>query len=249
MAYKNYKIRDNWLDIDKYNDVDIQSVDGVIQNVKVNGEDVGGSSWRIVFEDSVTTETLLDIARAVIQGYELTADTIKVTFNGTVYECGKNADGSYGAVMAEISYDWSEYPFALTNTEGGLEFTTETAGTYTLKIEEPQGGSSDFSTAEVTLNLTVEGETVVTTALDNVYIAYPSDEHGYVCAYQPSENNKCKVLLYKGTCDVLGLLATDSNEQEYGTIVGTPVTTGGVRWVVEGNFEITGDGTITATLE
>lgn len=42
MAYKNYKIRDNWLDIDKYNDVDIQSVDGVIQTVKVNGEDVGG---------------------------------------------------------------------------------------------------------------------------------------------------------------------------------------------------------------
>lgn len=43
MTYKNYKIRDNWLDIDKYNDVDIQSVDGVIQTVKVNGEDVGGS--------------------------------------------------------------------------------------------------------------------------------------------------------------------------------------------------------------
>lgn len=42
MAYKNYKIRDNWLNIDKYNDVDIQSVDGVIQTVKVNGEDVGG---------------------------------------------------------------------------------------------------------------------------------------------------------------------------------------------------------------
>lgn len=42
MAYKNYKIRDNWLDINKYNDVDVQSVDGVIQNVKVNGEDVGG---------------------------------------------------------------------------------------------------------------------------------------------------------------------------------------------------------------
>lgn len=42
MAYKNYKIRDNWLDIDKYNDVDIQSVNGVIQTVKVNGEDVGG---------------------------------------------------------------------------------------------------------------------------------------------------------------------------------------------------------------
>lgn len=42
MAYKNYKIRDNWLDIDKYNDVDIQSVDGVISTVKVNGEDYGG---------------------------------------------------------------------------------------------------------------------------------------------------------------------------------------------------------------
>lgn len=42
MAYKNYKIKDNWLDIDKYNVVDVQSVDGVIQGVKVNGEDAGG---------------------------------------------------------------------------------------------------------------------------------------------------------------------------------------------------------------
>jgi len=42
MAYKNYKIRDNWLDIDKYNDVDVQSVDGVIRSIKVNGEDAGG---------------------------------------------------------------------------------------------------------------------------------------------------------------------------------------------------------------
>lgn len=70
MAYKNYKIRDNWLDIDKYNDVDIQSVDGVIQTVKVNGEDVGGggssdfstAEVTIASEDFTIIENLMSFA-------------------------------------------------------------------------------------------------------------------------------------------------------------------------------------------
>ena len=195
MAYKNYKIRDNWLDIDKYNDVDIQSVDGVIQTVKVNGEDVGGgSSWRTVFEGSVTTETLFDIARAIIQDYELNADTIKVTFDGAEYECEKNADGSYGAVMGEISYDWSEYPFSLINTEGGLEFTTESAGTYTLKIEEQSGGgSSDFSTAEVTVT-PVDGYVEL-----NGFVPVILDDEGEFLTCVDYLENGYNVVLFNGS--------------------------------------------------
>lgn len=42
MAEKTYSIHDKWTDIDKLNNVDIKSVDGVIESVKVNGEEAGG---------------------------------------------------------------------------------------------------------------------------------------------------------------------------------------------------------------
>ena len=42
MAVKNYGIFDKWLNIEQQNVVDIQSVDGVIESVKINGEEAGG---------------------------------------------------------------------------------------------------------------------------------------------------------------------------------------------------------------
>ena len=43
---KLYSVHDHWTDINKKNDVDIESIDGVIAGIKVNGEDYsgGGSS-------------------------------------------------------------------------------------------------------------------------------------------------------------------------------------------------------------
>lgn len=42
MAIKNYMINDKWLDIAKQNIVEVESTDGVIGSVKVNGEEYGG---------------------------------------------------------------------------------------------------------------------------------------------------------------------------------------------------------------
>ena len=42
MAVKNYGIHDKWTDMDKLNIIDIKSVDGVIESVKINGEEAGG---------------------------------------------------------------------------------------------------------------------------------------------------------------------------------------------------------------
>lgn len=39
---KLYSVHDHWTDIAKKNDVDIESIDGVITGIKVNGEDFGG---------------------------------------------------------------------------------------------------------------------------------------------------------------------------------------------------------------
>lgn len=39
---KLYSVHDHWTDINKKNDVDIESIDGVISGIKVNGEDYSG---------------------------------------------------------------------------------------------------------------------------------------------------------------------------------------------------------------
>lgn len=116
-------------------------------NVNVEG---GGETWNTVFEGNVTTVADDPAPIGTIENLSLNADTIKVTFNGTEYECNKNADGSYGAPIDESTeeFDWSTYPFALgvLNVDNPrVDLYTQTAGTYTLKIEEPQsGGSSDL---------------------------------------------------------------------------------------------------------
>ena len=42
MSTKNYLINDKWLDIDKQNIIELQSVDGELITAKCNGEDIGG---------------------------------------------------------------------------------------------------------------------------------------------------------------------------------------------------------------
>ena len=84
MATKNYMINDKWLDLDKQNIVELQSVDGVLDSLKVNGSEIVTPSGKIT-----------------------------ITENGT-------------------DIDVAQYALADVNVEGG-------------------GGSSDFSTAEVTI--------------------------------------------------------------------------------------------------
>ena len=169
MAVKNYGIHDKWTDLDKLNTIDIKSVDGVIESVKINGEEAGGgSSWQTVFEGSVTTVKDGGFNVAPIDT-NISANTIKVSINNVVYTCEKLEDNSYGALFNEgaDTYDWSEYPFNIYYTGETWTIATETAGTYTLKIEEPQsGGSSDFSTAQVTVTNNASDDTTLVGAVN-----------------------------------------------------------------------------------
>lgn len=70
----------------------------------------------------------------------ITADTIKVTFNGTEYTCNKrleDGENFYGAELSETTqgFDFSTYPFAIGSSDGSSYLYTETAGTYQVKIE------------------------------------------------------------------------------------------------------------------
>lgn len=101
---------------------------------KMNKMDNGWSvesGTQTIYNESVTTEddqgenvAYLDIG---VGGAIITAETIVVTFDGTEYTCDKNGD-TYGGT----GYDFSVYPFMLYD-DGTLY--TESAGTYTVKIE------------------------------------------------------------------------------------------------------------------
>lgn len=55
MAVKNYGIHDKWTNLDKLNNVDIKSVDGVIESVKINGEEAGGGGGSSDFSTAEVT--------------------------------------------------------------------------------------------------------------------------------------------------------------------------------------------------
>lgn len=81
MAVKNYGIRDQWTDLDKLNNVDIKSVDGVIESVKINGEEAGGGGSSDFSTATVTFEgeALATMPLIVTAGSGSSVDAILVT--------------------------------------------------------------------------------------------------------------------------------------------------------------------------
>lgn len=77
----------------------------------------------------------------------ITADMLKVTFNGAEYNCPAMgfSDGGdamyyvYGARYQSDGFDWSEYPFSISSALGEDNFiATESPGTYNVQIEVVQ---------------------------------------------------------------------------------------------------------------
>lgn len=101
--------------------------------------------WATLTDESVTTAIEGNNTFAVgnfAYSELITADTIKVTFNGAEYICNKQINSFgfdyYGAdigVPLGASVDWSEYPFSVSETPVDDLLGTETAGTYQVKIE------------------------------------------------------------------------------------------------------------------
>lgn len=108
---------------------------------KLNKMDPGWSAetaTQTLFNDSVTTESSEYGNEAEVSMTLITADTIAVTFGGTEYTATKLVIGNafgYGGVDAEWNYDFTEYPFAIVSATGNTVFATETAGTFSFKID------------------------------------------------------------------------------------------------------------------
>lgn len=147
---KLYSVHDHWTDINKKNDVDIESIDGVITGIKVNGEDYGGgTSWTEVFSGNVVTSGEAAPFSGTIRAELSGSDTIKVFYNDGEYILPKQVtdDGIFygatpGATPGDI--DFSEYPFLIRLGEGNAALYTQAPGPQNITIFEPASSNKFF---------------------------------------------------------------------------------------------------------
>ncbi len=86
MATKNYMINDKWLDLDKQNIVELQSVDGVLDSLKVNGSEIVTPSGKITITENGTDIDIAQYALADVNveggGGSSDFSIAEVTFSG-----------------------------------------------------------------------------------------------------------------------------------------------------------------------
>lgn len=118
----------------------------------------------VVFDDNVTTSDMGPITPVGLAHVSLDAQVIIVTFDGAEYrvdktevDIGNMVAPIYGNIdMSTEQIDFSNYPFLIMSIliENTLEIFTETAGTYSFKIETVE--SSAVSSSNLSKNLNLE---------------------------------------------------------------------------------------------
>lgn len=143
MAIKNYMINDKWLDIAKQNTVEVESTDGVIGSVKVNGEEYGGGGGSSDFSTAevtiinnssseLNTKTFVVVYpedEEITSGFNIDPDS-EATFEVVLYKGKQNlyslfkgatpiADGTGIAVTGDIENLSDEYEVYIVITGDG----------------------------------------------------------------------------------------------------------------------------------
>ena len=130
-------------------------------------------------------------------------------------------------------------------TKGGTSGQLSFPNGFVSAIGNISGGS--FSTAEVTLNITLPAGKTLGHEGYEYTLAFPNSSDS-VGVWGEANNHICNVILYNGEATGFLVGPEDTDEYIHPDIVGTPTITGNITYS-EGAFTITGDGTITATYE
>ena len=192
---------------------------------------LGGSSGNVAGE-SKTTGILNKIA--ALFGSTATADKIP------------DAIDNINAVASGVTKPDGK----ITITENATDISVAQYATADVNVSG--GGSSDFSTAEVTLNLTLpEGLTADEEFLVTCLLPYPdiNTAQPFVSNYVSAVNHKVNLPLYQGKAYFL-MPAANANSQSYSISDPSAVALSGSVVYDEQMqmFYVTGDCTITATL-
>ena len=212
-------------------------------------------------DESVTTvQDGSDVIGDLTYSNRITANEIRVTFEGTEYIC-ENHDGAYGAPRNGTDHDWSEYPFNIVSVTVNKTvknyLLTEMPGTYQVKIEavdssvtttpcfrravKSVSGSSSGSSSKFVVTFTKDGSTYTA---DHTYAevleAYNSGKVVEGAYKQNAEGEivtqVCTLALIDGECvDFVGV--SDVNDS---------TSSAGVS-IEEFKFRLRNDNTITYT--
>lgn len=114
-----YGIHDQWTDLDKENDVLIQSTEGVIDSIKVNGEEYGGGG---------SSEFTTAVMTIIVAGNETYQALPHITENGISTENIALTAGSNEIIVPLYNGKltvFDDYNATFTEISGDIEYDTD----------------------------------------------------------------------------------------------------------------------------
>lgn len=140
-------------------------------------------SYSTIFDDAITTQEEQEDGYVYNFTDSLTLpENIRVTFDGTVYNCERYNGFGYGAHWVDDAIDWSEYPFLITP----IYIQTQTNGTHSVKIEayNPTAETTECFKAAV-LSTTEVKPSYISLSVKDYDLSHPFVEiHGKFNGYE-----------------------------------------------------------------
>lgn len=139
-------------------------------------------SMQTLTEESVTTNPAGNTGLyygGLNYSQAINSETIRVTFDGTEYECTKHEDPTvrtyYGATPSlngsQITIDFSEYPFMLTEGNRTInQIMTQTQGAHSIKIEALSSSAETTECFDMAVNKVVFENAIVNS--NGIFIAH-----------------------------------------------------------------------------
>lgn len=186
----------------------------------------------LLTNESVTTaESFGTIGAVLAYSNLIEADTINVTFDGTEYVCTKQSqDGLnvYGAPRPTSPgdpTDWSEYPFSIISSLGGIirnSINTQTASTYQVKIEALNSVATTSPCFETAVHSVVDEDIESLKPMiirsTQITIGGGSIEANFIDIYNAFRNGK-RIVVVNPT-DAFEIASVAQNANGGGTVIG-----------------------------
>ena len=130
MATKNYMINDKWLDLDKQNIVELQSVDGELDSLKVNGSEIVTPSGKIEITENGTD---IDIAQYA------TADVAVEGGGGGDFSTAEVTVTDLGLYHIAASHVLVDEEYGLEGSSGDIFSSGTSPETFTIILYKGKG--------------------------------------------------------------------------------------------------------------